>query len=70
MSRCTSVVPSPRPGTFTFSAWLDRKPEWVQREIILHEMAHALLGHGSHDDGWRAAAARYGCVLSERWTRD
>lgn len=52
---------------FAFSAWLDTRPEWVRREIILHEMAHALLGHGYHDDGWRAAATRYGCVLVRDW---
>ena len=55
---------------FSFSAWLDTQPEWLQRDTILHEIAHALLGHDEHDDGWRAAARRYGCTLSDWWPRD
>lgn len=57
----------PASRLFEFSAWLDDKAEWVRREIVLHEMAHALVGHGYHDVGWKTAAKRLGCVIASRW---
>lgn len=37
------------------------------RELMRHEIAHALMGHGRHDDDWRALLESMGGTLS--WIR-